>query len=430
MNKMLKLVSIAWLAIASSMVSVQANEVLDRVAVIVNDGVILQSEVEAMLAQIKRNAAEQDMELPSDEVLRVQAVDRLVLQEVQLQVARRAGVEVSDAQLEQTIQGIAQESNLTVEQLRNEIERLGSSWSSYRESVRKEMMLGEVQRGAVRERVYISPQEIQNLSEMLEEVNSQEVEYRLSHILVGLRDSSGSDDVQDARERADQLLGILRDGADFASTAVSSSAGSRALEGGDLGWMNINAMPTLFAEAVRDKRKGDLIGPIKSGVGFHILKVTDTRGLETVEIEEVNARHILLQPSVILSDKRAEEKLAEIRQQIVSGEATFEDMAREHSSDPGSASQGGDLGWSETDVYDATFKQVVDNAEIGVISEPFRSQFGWHIVEVLDRRVQDATERSKQNRAYQLLFRRKYQEELENWQQEIRDQAYIEQVVE
>ncbi|MFC0446477.1 peptidylprolyl isomerase SurA [Pseudidiomarina halophila] len=429
MNKMLKIVSIAWLAIASSVVSVQANEVLDRVAVIVNDGVILQSEVDAMLAQIKRNAAEQDMSLPSDKVLRVQAIDRLVLQEVQLQIARRAGIEVSDAQLEQTIQGIAQESNLTVDQLRNEIERLGSTWSSYRESVRKEMMLGEVQRGAVRERVYISPQEINNLSQMLEEMNEKEVEYRLSHILVGLRDGSGSDEVQDARERAEQLLELLRKGADFAETAVSSSSGSRALEGGDLGWMNINAMPTLFAEAVRDKRKGDLIGPIKSGVGFHILKVADTRGLETVEVEEVNARHILLQPSVILSDKRAKEKLEEIRAQIVAGEASFEDMAREHSSDPGSASQGGDLGWSQTEVYDPAFKRVVDNAEVGVISEPFKSQFGWHIVEVLDRRIQDATERSKQNRAYQLLFRRKYQEELENWQQEIRDQAYIEQVV-
>lgn len=179
------------------------------------------------------------------------------------------------------------------------------------------MMLGEVQRGAVRERVYISPQEINNLSQMLEEMSENEVEYRLSHILVGLRDGSGSDEVQDARERAEQLLELLRKGADFAETAVSSSSGSRALEGGDLGWMNINAMPTLFAEAVRDKRKGDLIGPIKSGVGFHILKVADTRGLETVEVEEVNARHILLQPSVILSDKRAKEKLEEIRAQIV-----------------------------------------------------------------------------------------------------------------
>ncbi|WP_417680663.1 peptidylprolyl isomerase SurA [Pseudidiomarina aquimaris] len=428
MNKMLKIVSIAWLTLASLTVPAQANEVLDRVAVIVNDGVILQSEVETMLVQIKRNAAEQDIQLPSDDVLRVQAIDRLVLQEIQLQIARRNGIEVSDAQLEQTIASIAREAGMNVEGLRAEITGLGSTWQGYRESIRREMIIGELQRNAVRDRVYISPQEIANLTSMMEEMSSNEVEYRLSHILIGLRDGSSSSEVQAARERAESVLSSLQDGRDFAATAISSSAGSRALEGGDLGWMNINAMPTLFAEAVRGKRKGDLIGPIKSGVGFHILKVADTRGIETVEIEEVKARHILLRTSVILSDNRAKEQLSTFRQQIMSGEAEFSELALEHSDDTGSASQGGDLGWNEPGIFDENFKQVVESAEIGEISEPFRSQFGWHIVEVLDRRVQDATERSKENRAYQLLYRRKYQEELENWQQEMRDQAYIEEI--
>ena len=428
MNKMLKIVSIAWLTLASLTVPAQANEVLDRVAVIVNDGVILQSEVETMLVQIKRNAAEQDIQLPSDDVLRVQAIDRLVLQEIQLQIARRNGIEVSDAQLEQTIASIAREAGMNVEGLRVEITGLGSTWQGYRESIRREMIIGELQRNAVRDRVYISPQEIANLTSMMEEMSSNEVEYRLSHILIGLRDGSSSSEVQAARERAESVLSSLQDGRDFAATAISSSAGSRALEGGDLGWMNINAMPTLFAEAVRGKRKGDLIGPIKSGVGFHILKVADTRGIETVEIEEVKARHILLRTSVILSDNRAKEQLSTFRQQIMNGEAEFSELALEHSDDTGSASQGGDLGWNEPGIFDENFKQVVESAEIGEISEPFRSQFGWHIVEVLDRRVQDATERSKENRAYQLLYRRKYQEELENWQQEMRDQAYIEEI--
>lgn len=430
MNKMLKIVSIAWLTLASLAVPAQANEVLDRVAVIVNDGVILQSEIETMLAQIKRNAAEQDIQLPSDDVLRVQAIDRLVLQEIQLQIARRNGIEVSDAQLEQTIASIAREAGMSVEGLRAEITSLGSTWQGYRESIRRDMIIGELQRNAVRDRVYISPQEIENLTNMMEEMSSNEVEYRLSHILIGLRDGSSGSEVQAARERAEKVLESLQEGRDFAATAISSSAGSRALEGGDLGWMNINAMPTLFAEAVRGKREGDLIGPIKSGVGFHILKVADTRGIETVEIEEVKARHILLRTSVILSDNRAKEQLNEFRQQIINGEAEFADLALEHSDDTGSASQGGELGWTDPSVFDEAFRQVVENAEIGEISEPFRSQFGWHIVEVLDRRVQDATQRSKENRAYQLLYRRKYQEELENWQQEMRDQAYIEEVTE
>lgn len=429
MKQMLKLVSIAWLAIASATVAAQGNDILDRVSVVVNDGVILQSEVDAMVQQIKVNAQQQDINLPADDVLRVQAIDRLVLQELQLQVARRAGIEVTDAQLEQTLAGIAEDNGISVDALREEITQSGLTWQNYRESIRREMTVGEIQRAAVRDRVYISPQEINNLSEMLDQMSDAEVEYRLSHILVGIRDGSSGDEVQNARERAEKLLERLQEGADFVELAISASSGSRALEGGDLGWMSVNAMPTLFAEAVRGKRKDDLIGPIKSGVGFHILKIADTRGLETVEIAEVKARHILLRTSVILSDNRAKEQLAEIRQQIISGEASFADMAREHSDDPGSASQGGDLGWSQTDIYDPAFKRVLDNSEIGVISEPFKSQFGWHIAEVTDRRVQDATERSKQNRAYQLLYRRKYQEELENWQQEIRDQAYIEQVV-
>lgn len=312
--------------------------------------------------------------------------------------------------------------------MREQIVSDGMSWENYRESVRREMITGQVQRNAVQQRVYVSPQEINNLTKMISEMSEQEVEYRLSHILIGVRDGASSAETQEARERAEQVLERLRNGADFAEAAITTSSGSTALEGGDLGWMNINAMPTLFAEVVRDKRKGELVGPLKSGVGFHILKVADTRGIESVEIEEVNARHILIQPSIILSDKRAEEMLQDYRQQIMSGEATFADLAREHSADPGSAADGGNLSWNEPNIFADAFRRVVETAPVGEISEPFKSEFGWHIVEVLDRRTQDATERSQQNRAYQMLFSRKYQEELENWQQEIRDQAYIEQV--
>lgn len=410
-----------------SSITASAQE-LDRVAVIVNDGVVLESEVQQMLTQVKQNAQRESMNLPSDDVLRVQAIDRLVLRELQLQMAKRMGIEVSDAQLQVTINTIAQDAGVTVDQMREDIESDNMSWESYRESVRRELITGQVQRNAVQQRVYVSPQEINNLTKMISEMSEQEVEYRLSHILIGVRDGATSEETQEARERAEKVLNRLRNGADFAEAAITTSSGSSALEGGDLGWMNINAMPTLFAEVVRDKRKGELAGPLKSGVGYHILKVADTRGIQSVEIEEVNARHILIQPSIILSDKRAEEMLREYRQKIISGEATFAELAREHSADPGSAAEGGELGWNEPNVFADAFRRVVETAPIGDLSEPFKSEFGWHIVEVLDRRTQDATERSQQNRAYQMLFSRKYQEELENWQQEIRDQAYIEQV--
>lgn len=405
-----------------------AQEVLDKVAVVVNDGVVLDSEIEQMIRQVKLNAQTQGLRLPDDEVLREQAIDRLVLRELQLQMAQRMGIEVSDAQLQMTIESIAAEEGMGLEAFRQTILNSGMDWETYLESVRREMVTGEVQRNAVRRRVYISPQEISNLTEMMAEMTQNEVEYRLSQILIGITDSNNPEQVQRSRRLAEEVLARLRDGADFAETALTSSSGSRALEGGDLGWMNINAMPTLFAEAVRDKRKGELIGPIKSGIGFHILKVSDVRGIETVEIEEVKVRHILITPSIILSDNRAKEMLTEIRTQILNGEISFKEAALEHSADPGSAGQGGELGWSEPNVYAEAFQQAIARSDIGEISMPFRSEFGWHILEVQERRTQDATERSNQNRAYQLIYSRKYQEELENWQQEIRDQAYIERV--
>lgn len=406
------------------------QQVLDRVAVIVNDGVVLESEVQQLLTQVKNNAARSNAELPSDKVLRIQAMDRLILSQLQQQIAKRMGITISDAQLEQTLGRIASEQGLSVDELRGQVTANGQSWSGYRESIRNEMITGEVQRAAVRRRVYISPQEVSGLVEAMKQATEQEVEYRLGHILIGFRDNASSDELQASRERAEALLERLREGADFERAAITSSSGSRALDGGDMGWMNINSMPTLFADAVRGKSKGELIGPLRSGVGFHILKVSDIRGIEQVEVTEVKARHILITPSVILSERRAQEQLQELRAQIIAGDISFEEAAREHSADTGSAANGGDLGWAEPSIYAPEFKNTLETASIGEISEPFKTQFGWHIAEVTDRRVQDATERSQENRAYQLLFSRKYQEELENWQQEIRDEAYIETVIE
>ena len=427
MGKIVKVFVAAMLL--SSSASAWSQQLLDRVAVVVNEGVVLQSEVEQLLQQVKRNAQQKGTDLPSDRVLRIQAMDRLILAELQLQMAERMGITISDTQLQQALEAIAQDQNMSMDELRSTTEASGTNWDNYRETVRKEMIITETQRATVRRRVYVSPQEIENLVNAMKEMTEQEVEYRLSHILVGFREGADADEVQATRERAEKLLERLRDGADFSQAAITSSSGPRALEGGDLGWMNINAMPTLFADAVRDKGKGEFIGPLRSGVGFHILKVSDVRGIEQVRVDEVKARHILIKPSIILSERKAQEKLAGIRERILAGEVEFADAAREHSADPGSAAAGGDLGWAEPNIYAEEFKRKVERLPIGELSEPFETQFGWHIVEVMERRQLDATKRSQQNRAYQLLFSRKYQEELENWQQELRDQAYIETLI-
>ncbi|MCA1767501.1 MAG: peptidylprolyl isomerase SurA [Idiomarina sp.] len=410
--------------------TVQAQQILDRVVVVVDDGVVLQSQIDHLVQQVKSGQNFNANNAPSDEVLETQAIERLVLQEIQLQMADRMGIEIDDSQLEQTISEIAGKQNMTIAELREQMVSNGMNWATYRENIRNELIIQQVQRGAVQQRVSITPQEINNLVKLIDNNQEVQTEYRLAQILIAADSNVSQAELEKAKNRADTVLNLLDKGNDFADLAVRSSSGSAALDGGDMGWMTVNSMPTLFAEAVDGKAVGDVVGPIRSGIGFHILKVQDKRGEQTVEVQEVKARHILIKPSVILSDNKAREMLNQYREQVANGEKTFAELARQHSADPGSASRGGDLGWARPDKYAPEFKQKVETVDVNTISEPFRTQFGWQIVEVTERRTQDATEENKQERAYQMLFSRKFREELENWQQEMRDQAYIRRVAE
>jgi peptidyl-prolyl cis-trans isomerase SurA len=403
-----------------------APELLDRVSVIVDQGVVLESQITELITVVKRNAALNDQTLPSDRVLRTQAIEKLIIDNLQTQMAERMGIQISDPQLEQTIANIAQGQNMNMAEFRERIAQDGVAYNTYREEIRQELILGEVRRANVRRRVYITEQEINNLVKLIDEQGDQQAEYNLGHILIEFPPEPTDADIEQAKVRANKVLELLNKGSDFAKIATASSGGSRALEGGDLGWMNINSMPTLFAGAVQKKSKDDLIGPIRSGAGFHILKVKDLRGIEKVEIAEVNSRHILIKPSVILSDENAEKMLKEFREQILAGEADFAELAKEHSADPGSALKGGELGWADPNVYVAEFKDTLAKLEIDEISEPVRSQHGWHIMQLIDKRVGDATEKRKEDKAYQLLFQRKFAEESDIWLREIRASAYIE----
>ena len=404
-----------------------AQEVmLDRVAVIVDQGVVLQSEVDALMNDVKRNAEANGQDLPSDRALRTQAIERLITKSLQLQMAQRMGIQISDPQLEQTIANIAANQNTTVDELRRQLRLEGIAYEDYREDIREEIVMGEVRRANVRRRVYITDQERETLIELMEQQGAEQEEYRLGHILIGFPSDPSDDQIDAARERADKVLSLLNSGSDFAKIAIASSSGNEALEGGDMGWLNINAMPTLFAEAIQGKAKDELVGPIRSGAGFHILKVLDTRGIEKVTIEEVNSRHILVKPSIILSEDKAKAMLVKFRAQLEAGEAEFEDLAKEHSEDPGSALKGGELGWSDPNNYVPAFKDALAQLSAGEYSDPVRSVHGWHLIQLIDRRVDDATERRKEDKAYQLIFNRKFAEETENWLREMRDAAYIE----
>lgn len=416
----------ALFTLAASQVSIAAPVPLDSVAVQINEGIILESEISHMITSVKSNAEKAGQGLPSDNALRTQVIERLILTHLQLQMAERIGLSIGDLQLDQTIENIAKEQQLTVSQMQQQIESEGMSFGQYREQLREEITIGEIQRIQVQRRIQVSPQEINNLVKMIQEQGLKDVEFQVGHILIEVPSNPTSEQLEASSKRANIVLDRLNEGEDFRRTAIASSSGPKALEGGIWDYMSINEMPTLFAEVVTDAKNGDVIGPIKSGSGFHIIKIMDARGLQTQEISEVRSRHILLKPSPILSEDRAKAMLESFLSQIRSGEADFADLARQYSEDPGSGAKGGELGWAEPTVYVPEFAQTLNSLEIYEISEPFRTTHGWHIAQLEEKRTTDATDQFNSNRAHQLIYRRKFNEELQNWLDEMRTEAYIE----
>ena len=400
---------------------------IDEVAVIVDDGVVLEGDVKAIVNQVKAQAAISNQRLPDDEVLRTQALEKLIMESLQLQLAKRMGIQISDAHLDSVLQSIAQSEGKTIEAYRADVIAKGESFEQHREKIRDEIAISETMRANVRRRISISPQEVETLSAIIDQQTSKE-EFNIGHILINVDSDATQADITARKDVANKVIELLDGGADFAQVAITSSSGAKALEGGDWGYMGINEMPSLFAENVKGSKSGDIIGPLKSGAGFHIIKILDVRGRETVEIKEVDARHILLKPSIILSEEKAKRMLEKFLADIKAGTADFSELAKEHSEDPGSGSRGGELGWSNPEKYAPKFQEALAQLEPGEYSAPFRTQFGWHIVQLKAERSADATEESKRDRAYQIIFKRKFAEEQENWLRELRSKANVEAI--
>jgi peptidyl-prolyl cis-trans isomerase SurA len=426
MNNSLKTLAFVTSFIIGSFTQVQAKEqLLDRVAAIVDSGVVLESEVTDLLKSIKIQAEKNNQSLPGDSALRVQVMDKLISDNLITQLGERMGIQVSDAQLDQTLTNMAQENKQTLTQFRQSIIADGLNYEKYRESARTELVAGEVRRNNVGRRIRVPPQEISNLLTVMKEQTNNNVEYNLGHILIEFPSEPTQADMTASKVRADKVIELLNSGSDFARIAIASSGDSNALTGGDLGWKNINEMPTLFAELIDGEKKGTVVGPIRTGLGFSIVKVLDIRGKQVVEVEEVKARHILIEPSIILSDAKAQSLLQGLLNQVLAGEADFAELAKEHSEGPSSV-RGGDLGWSDPKKYDPAFKDALATMKPGDYHKPFRTSFGWHIILLEDRRMIDATSQMNENRAYQILYNRKFGAESARWLKEIRDEAYIE----
>ncbi|MBJ7222822.1 MULTISPECIES: peptidylprolyl isomerase SurA [unclassified Brenneria] len=403
-----------------------APQVVDKVAAVVDNSVVLDSDVNGLLQSVKLNAQQAGQQLPDDATLRHQIIDRLIMDNIILQMAQKMGIQVTDEQLNQAIANIAAQNRISLDQLRSQLAYEGLDYNTYRNQIRKEMLIAEVRNNEVRRRVSVLPQEVEALAKQIANQTGENDELNLSHILIPLPENPSQQQVDEAENLANSLVKQISEGADFGKLAITYSADPQALQGGQMGWGKLQEIPTLFAERLTQSQKGQIVGPIRSGVGFHILRVNDIRGGDkTVSVTETHARHILLKPSVVMTDSQARAKLEEVSQQIKSGATDFAAQAKQLSQDPGSANQGGDLGWASPDMYDPAFRDALLKLKKGEISQPIHSAFGWHLIQLLDTRQVDKTDAAQKEQAYRMLFNRKFAEEAQTWMQEQRAAAYV-----
>ena len=388
-------------------------EILDRVAIIVGEGVVLESQVNNMLANIEKRYQEQGAPMPPQEALLEQVQERLIIEELQLQMGRQAGIRVGDGELNQAFENIAQTNGLSLEEFIKTLEAEGESYEELRSQVRKEMIIQRVQRGKVGRAVDITEQELDGFLATEGAVKELSPELFVRQILV-------SD-----QNKADSLLIKINNGEDFADLARKNSKSSNASSGGEMGWRNLADLPSLFAGALKNKKKGYISQPLKSGSGFYILKLEDKRG-DLVRFEDQwNVRHILMMTTKLRDETFTKKELEEVRKRVLDGE-DFSLLAKEFSEDPGSASRGGDLDWLSRGKTAPAFEKMMLESPVGEISPVFESEFGFHFLQVLDNRTEDLTEEVIKDRAYGILFARKFDEELENTLRTTRAEAFVE----
>ena len=388
-------------------------ELLDRIAIIVDDGVVMESQINKARETLEEGYREQNIQLPPKDILLDQIKERLIIEELQLQLADRAGVKISDAELNSSFSRLAANNEMTLEEFITFIESNGDSYEEVRETMRKEMRIQRIQRGRVNSSIEITEKEFEAFLATDESLGELEPELQVRQILVKNENI------------ANRVIGLINEGSSFSELAKEYSISSNASNGGLMDWRKAIDMPELFENALKDKSIGHISEPLESGSGFHILKLEDKRGQFVQFEDQWNARHILLIPSAIRSNDETEIQLKEIRQRVIEGD-DFALLAEEFSEDPGSAKIGGDLGWMGLGVFTPTFEEIMLNTEIGTISEVFESEFGYHFLEVLGKRNHELTDKLIEDRAYGLLYSRKFDEELENTLRTMRAEAFVE----
>jgi peptidyl-prolyl cis-trans isomerase SurA len=406
----------------STTLSLQAAPVeIDRISAIVDDSVIMKSELDARINSVKRQMQGQ---LPPDDILNEQVLERLILESIQLQMAERGGVQISDQQLTDTVKRIAKQNGMSIDQFSKALQKDGLSYREAVEQIRTEMLIGRVQKFQVNDRVKISEQDVDYFLASKAGRMASEAEYKISHILIAIPSQASPEEIKTARIKADTVINNIRSGQDFRKQAITNSKGRNALKGGDLGWKKEAQLPSLFADAVIQLNVGDVSEAIKSASGFHIIQIADKRGGSTFLITQTKVRHILVMPNEIRSDADAEARINQVYNKLTN-DGVFAELAKEYSDDPGSAANGGDLGWVNPGDMVPAFDTTMNDSKPGQLSKPFKSQFGWHILEVEGRKETDMGQQVQRNQVQQMLQSRQFEEELPIWLRKIRAESYV-----
>lgn len=397
---------------------------VDRIVAIVNEDVITRIDLQQQLSLALDTLKRQGTPLPPADVLERQVLERMINQRMQLQLAKDSGLRVEDAVLDKTIARIAQQNKLSVDQLRAALERDGVPFTRFREDIRAEITIARLREREVDSKTVVTEGEIDAFIQSVDKTAGKSNEYNLAHILVRVPEQASADAIQARQARAEQALAQLKQGADFGQVSATFSDAPEALQGGSLGWRDAGRLPSLFVDALEGMKLGQVSGLLRSSNGFHILKLIDQRGAAPVLVQQTHARHILVKTNEVISESEARNRLAGLRERIEHG-SDFAELARLQSQDA-SAPKGGDLGWLSPGDTVPDFERTMNQLKLGELSQPIKTEFGWHLIQVLARREEDMSKERVRLTARQALRERKSDEAYQEWLRQLRDKTYVE----
>ncbi len=398
---------------------------LESIVAVVNNDVITSGELRRKTREFEERLRLNNTPPPPYEILRQQVLENLITQRLQLQLAERVGVRVDDDALNRTVRNIAARNKLSLEQFREVLEKDGFDYLQFRENLRNDIVINRLRQRQVDNRITVSEEEIENFLANLKAQGATDQAYHLRHILIAVPEAAKPEQIRAAKKKAESVLERLRAGADFAQMAASISEDALALQGGDLGWRKTGQLPTLFSDLVVKMKPGEISDLIRSPSGFHIIKLEEKRDEQSQLITQTRARHILMRPTELVTKEEVKNRLIQLKQRIEAGD-DFAELARSHSEDPASAAAGGDLGWIDPGTMVPEFDREMGKLKPGQISEPFQSRFGWHIVQVLERRTRDDQGKTQRSKIRELIRQRKIEQETQAWLRQLRDEAYVE----